>query len=90
MPDTRRFIRWLDLVAHGLGPPCLAAAGIMFLLVPWTPAATSERELLCAALVLTGIGAGMVTSGNPQGALRRTGATLMTTGLAVLAAAILW
>jgi hypothetical protein len=29
--------RVLDVVAHGLGPPCLAAAFLLYFVVTWTP-----------------------------------------------------
>ena len=90
MPESRPAIRWLELVAHGLGPPCLAAAGCLFLLVSWVPAALRERDLLCGALLVAGIGASMVTSGGSSPRLRRTGAVVMGIGFAAVAAVILW
>ena len=90
MSESRPVIPWLDLVAHGLGPPCLAAAGCEFLLVPWVPAALCKRDLQCGALLVAGIGASMVTSGGSLPRLRRTGVVVMGIGFAAVAALILW
>jgi hypothetical protein len=79
----------LDLVAHGLGPPCLAAAFLLYFFVTWAPSGIT-REVICGALALAGLGATVVNvSGNSRGP-RLAGAAAMMVGLAATLAVGLW
>jgi hypothetical protein len=79
-PPRRSRARALDLVAHAVGAPCLAAAFLLYFVVTWTPQASPRREILCGALLLAGIGASLIESrSTPR--LRPAGIVAMTVGL---------
>lgn len=82
--------RVLDIVAHGLGPPCLAAAFFLYFLVTWAPSSSPKRELICGSLLLAGVGASMVTMRGASQRLRLTGAITMCAGLVAIVWLGLW
>lgn len=80
----------LDVVAHGLGPPCLAAAFLFCFVVTRAPIASPKRELICGSLLLAGVGASMITVRDASRGLRRTGAMAMCAGLVAIVGLGFW
>jgi hypothetical protein len=76
--------RVLDFIAHGLGPPCLAASFLFYFFVTWAPTASPKPELFCGSLLLAGVGASMITMRNASRRLRVTGATTMCAALVAI------
>ena len=76
--------RVLDFIAHGLGPPCLAASFLFYFFVTWAPTASPKRELFCGSLLLAGVGASLITMRNASRSSRVTGATMMCAGLVAI------
>lgn len=89
MADRAR-IKLLDLVAHGVGAPCLAAAFVLYFLVTWAPSAQPKRELVCASLVLAGAGANVIHVFSSSRGMRLAGATAMMMGLVAVIAIGSW
>lgn len=82
--------RALDGIAHGLGPPCLAAAFLLYFFVPWVPSAFPRPELLCGSLFLVGVGSTMITMRAATRRLRVAGATVILVGLVAVLGTGLW
>jgi hypothetical protein len=82
--------RVLDVIAHGLGPPCLAAAFLLYFFVTWAPSASPKRELICGSLLLVGVGASLTTMRDASRGLRMTGAATMGAGLVAIVGLCLW
>ena len=76
----REKLRVLDLVAHGVGAPCLAAAFLLYFFVTWAPSGFVKRDLMCGSLLLAGIGASMINIRSSPRVLRVAGAAAMTIG----------
>jgi hypothetical protein len=73
---------WLDLAAHAVGAPSIAAAFVLYVLVSWVPDALYKRNLMCAFFVLAGVGAGFVHARVGASRVRYAGAIAMVLGLA--------
>jgi len=86
----RRKATLLDVVAHGLGSPCLAAVFVLYVFTTWAPPAWPRRELLCGSLLLIAAGAHLITLPRATPRMRRVGAAAMAAGLAAVLAAGRW
>lgn len=79
-----------EVLAEWVCVPCFLAVVASYNLITFAPKALFKRELVAAALVVAGLGAGLVNVRADRRVLRIVGATAMTAGLAAAICVFLW
>lgn len=80
----------LGVVAHAVGPTCVALAAALCFFTTWVPDVHYERDIVCVALLVAGAGAGLVHLRGASPRVRIAGALVMASGVAGALAVLSW